>query len=215
MREIVIVGAGDHAAVVAETARLAGWNVLGHLAPQGGDTAFLGQYLGSDATILDNPMAFPTAQFALGVGFVDRNSQLMFSRIAHKLLDAGRPLAKIIHPSATVSPSAKIADGVFLAANTVVGTRANIETATILNTGSIIDHDCIVASCVHVGVAARLCGRVRVGTGSLVGAGSVIRQAIEVGNNAIIGAGSVVVKPVSDNSTVFGAPASLQTEHLV
>lgn len=208
MPDLILLGAGDHAAVVAETARLSGWNVLGHLAPQSGDTAFVGRYLGLDATIMDNPMAFPKAQLALGFGFVDRPSQLRFARSAHMLLNSGRPLAKIIHPSALISPSAKIADGVFIAANTVVGTRAKIESATIVNTGTIIEHDCIVSPCVHLGVASRLCGRVRVGTGSLIGAGSVIRQAIEIGNNAIIGAGSVVVKPVPDDATVFGVPAS-------
>lgn len=212
MRDLIILGSGDHAAVVAETARLAHWNVLGHVAPQGGDPSFLGAYLGPDAIIVDDPTAWPDVHLALGVGFVDRSSQLFFSRIAQMLIRTKRPLAKIVHPSAVIAPSATIADGVFVAANVVIGTRSHIEAASLVNTGSIIDHDCFVSSGVHLGVAARLCGRVRVGAGSLLGACCVIRQGIEIGENAIVGAGSVVIKAVPDNSTVFGVAASRRGE---
>lgn len=208
MRDVIIVGAGDHAAVVAETARLAGWNVLGHLAPQAGDPALLGPHLGPDAAVLDHPTAWPDMHFAVGLGFVDRPSQSMFARITEALLRSGRSLATIVHPSAVIAPSATIKDGVFIAANATVGTRALIETVTLVNTGSIIDHDCRLGSGVHLGVAARLCGRVQVGAGSLVGAGCVIRQGIEIGKNAIIGMGSVVVAGVPDGATVFGVAAS-------
>ncbi|MEI9806567.1 MAG: DapH/DapD/GlmU-related protein [Bacteroidota bacterium] len=52
-----------------------------------------------------------------------------------------------------------------------------------------------------------LCGNVKVGRSTFIGANSVIRQGIVIGDNVIIGAGTVVVKDIPDNSTVIGNPA--------
>jgi acetyltransferase-like isoleucine patch superfamily enzyme len=52
-----------------------------------------------------------------------------------------------------------------------------------------------------------LCGNVKVGNTSFVGANAVIRQGVTIGNNVMIGAGAVVLKDVPDNTTVMGVPA--------
>ena len=208
MKNVIVMGAGDHAVVVAETAKLAGWTVFGHLAPQSGDQTYLGPYLGLDAPVMNDPSVFRKVHFTLGVGFVDTASRAVFDRISTTLLKSQRPLATIVHPSAVISPSATIHDGAFVAANVVIGTRTTVAATALINTGSIIDHDCVISRGVHIGVAARLCGRVHVGKGSLVGAGAVVRQNIQIGEYAVVGAGSVVVKSVRDKATVFGVAAS-------
>jgi acetyltransferase EpsM len=50
---------------------------------------------------------------------------------------------------------------------------------------------------------------VRIGAGSHVGAGAVVRQSIDVGESAVIGAGAVVVKDVPAYAVVAGVPARI------
>jgi acetyltransferase EpsM len=77
----------------------------------------------------------------------------------------------------------------------------------ILNTGSSVDHDCVIEDFAHVAPNAVICGGVHVGKGTLVGAGATIIPSIRIGKNCVIGAGAVVVNDVEDNSTVVGNPA--------
>jgi acetyltransferase-like isoleucine patch superfamily enzyme len=48
---------------------------------------------------------------------------------------------------------------------------------------------------------------VKIGKGSYIGAGEIIRDGITIGEDSVIGAGAVVVKDVAKNLTVVGNPA--------
>lgn len=112
-----------------------------------------------------------------------------------------------IHPSAVISASVKMGDGIMIAANATINPLAELGRGVICNTSTSIDHECIIGDFVHIAPGAVLCGNVKVGKSSFIGANSVIRQGITIGNNVIIGAGTVVVKDIPDNTTVVGNPA--------
>ena len=76
----------------------------------------------------------------------------------------------------------------------------------IINTSSSIDHDCQIDSFVHIAPNSTLCGGVKVGAGSMIGAGSVILPNIRIGKNSIIGAGSVVTKDIGNGCKGWGNP---------
>jgi UDP-N-acetylbacillosamine N-acetyltransferase len=48
---------------------------------------------------------------------------------------------------------------------------------------------------------------VKIGRGTWVGIGSVIRDHIEIGTDVLVGAGSVVVSHLPDQVVAFGVPA--------
>lgn len=118
----------------------------------------------------------------------------------------GSPI-NAIHPSAVISASVKMGDGIMIAANATLNPLVEIGRGVICNTSSSIDHECIIGDFTHIAPGAVLCGNVKVGRSTFIGANSVIRQGITIGNNVTIGAGTVVVKDIPDNSTVIGNPA--------
>lgn len=118
----------------------------------------------------------------------------------------GNPI-NAIHPSAVISASVRMGDGVMIAANATLNPLVEIGRGVICNTSTSIDHECIIGDFTHVAPGAVLCGNVTIGRSSFIGANSVIRQGVTIGNNVIIGAGTVVVKDIPDNTTVVGNPA--------
>ena len=111
---------------------------------------------------------------------------------------------KAIHPSAIVSPNAFIDIGTVVMPGAIVNSGTSIGRHCILNTGVSIDHECIIEDYVHISPHATLCGNVKVGVGSWIGAGAVVIQGVEIGKWSQIGAGSVVTKNIPDNVLAYG-----------
>jgi sugar O-acyltransferase (sialic acid O-acetyltransferase NeuD family) len=110
------------------------------------------------------------------------------------------------HPASSVSKYSKIDDGVFVGMGALVNAGSSIGVMSILNSGSIIEHECVVGRFSHIAPGAVLCAEVHVGEGSHVGAGSIIRQGLSVGSGSIIGAGSVVTRDIPENVVAYGNP---------
>ncbi len=141
-------------------------------------------------------------QFILGIG----NNRIRES-IGLKLSTKGETLLSIIHPDSSLSKNIQIGSGVFVSRNVSVNSFAIIGDYTILNTGSIVEHECKLGSAVHIAPGAVLAGNVEVGDRSFIGANSVVKQGVKIGKDVIVGAGTVVINDVSDGKKVVGNPA--------
>lgn len=195
---LVVYGAGGHGRVVAEAAASAGWQVLGFL-----DDGLKETPSGSQWPLLpvDDPRLVDAAHIvALGDNTARR-------RITAELRHAGRRLVAVIHPSASVSGSAKIGQGVFIGPAAVVHTAASIGDGVIINSGAIVEHDCSIEDFVHIAPGAVLGGGAAAGEGSLIGINASVLPRLRVGCWCVVGAGAVVVRNVMDNSNVAGVPA--------
>lgn len=117
-----------------------------------------------------------------------------------------------IHPSAIISPTAKIGEGTVIMAGAVVNADAVIGKHCIINTGATVDHDCVIEDYCHVAPGVNISGASHIGEGSWIGVGSCVIQCINIGKNCMIGAGSVVVKDIADNVTAYGCPAKVKNE---
>lgn len=115
-----------------------------------------------------------------------------------------------IHPSATVSPSAKIGEGTVVMAGAVINADAAIGNHCIINTGATVDHDSVIEDFCHIAPGTHISGVTHVGECTWVGVGSSVIQCLNIGRNCMIGAGSVVVSDIPDNVTAFGCPAKIK-----
>ena len=79
----------------------------------------------------------------------------------------------------------------------------------MINTGSIIEHDCIIGDNTFISPGVILGGNVTIKKNSFIGMGSKIIEGKIIGNNVTIGAGAVVIDDIPDNCTAVGVPAKV------
>jgi sugar O-acyltransferase (sialic acid O-acetyltransferase NeuD family) len=119
----------------------------------------------------------------------------------------GGEFINLIHPTAIISPSAKIGKGVAVKAYSSIASDVTIGDFVYLQSAVIIGHDVIIESYCHVNSFAFFAGYVHVETLCTINAGAKLIQNVHVGSGATVGVGSVVLKKVKPNTTVFGIPA--------
>ena len=113
-------------------------------------------------------------------------------KVFEQLAQAGFSCPTLIHPRATVEPSARLADGVQVFPHAYVGSEAQIGFGVIVNTGAIVSHDCQLADYTNLSPGAILAGEVHIGSGVLVGMGVTINLQVQVGDRARIGNSATV-----------------------
>jgi len=116
-------------------------------------------------------------------------------------------------PTALICESASFGEGVQIIPASVIHNNVIIGNQCIINTRSLIEHDCVLNDGVEVGPGAVLCGRVIVGENAWVGANATINPRIKIGKNSIVGSGAVVVEDTPDNVILAGVPARVIGEN--
>lgn len=128
-------------------------------------------------------------------------------KLAQKVAAAGLKLTSAIAPSAVISPSATIEEGVIVAPLCSVQARALIRRNAAVNTMAIVGHDVQVAEEAVISSMVNLGGGVKVGQRAYVGMGALIREKLNVGADSIVSMGSVVHRDVPDEIIAMGDPA--------
>lgn len=123
------------------------------------------------------------------------------------LIAQGGTLASAIHPSAIVSRSAQLGAGVCVCARAVIGPDSRLADHVLVNTGSLIDHDCILEEGAWIAPGVTTGGGVRIGRQACVSTGAVLVAGVTIGEGAVVGAGAVVMRDVSPGFFVIGVPA--------
>jgi len=159
-------------------------------------------YLGTDKEALSNPSRFFHTPLV-----VVPDDPIIRQRIVRKYQSAGYHFASIISPDADISPTCKCLEGVVIQSGVVVTAKAKVGAFSKLNIGAKIFHDCQLEDFVTLAPGATLLGRVKVHSGSYIGASCTILPKIVIGQNCKVGAGAVVTHNVSDQCVVAGVPA--------
>ncbi len=207
--DLFLLGGGGHARMLLDVVALTQptWTVA-ILDRQEAlwNTAVLGApVLGGDDLLDEIREQVPGVRFAVGLGGTRDNEPRR--RLFELGLKCGLTPLNLIHPSPVVSRYADVATGAQFLPLTVINAGARIGRNVIVNSGAIVEHDCVVMDHVHIATGARLASTVIVGEGAHVGAGATVRQRISIGARAVIGAGAVVIRDVPPGLTVVGVPA--------
>jgi sugar O-acyltransferase (sialic acid O-acetyltransferase NeuD family) len=208
---IVIIGAGGHAAVVADALLAAGEQVLGFTdsAIARYEHALCGVRVLGDDHVLD---AYTPNTLALANGIGGVGSVAVRLTVQQRLQASGWRFVNVRHPAAIVSPFARISGGAQLLAASVVQAGAEVGEGCIVNTAAVVEHDVTLGAWVHIAPRALVCGDVAIGARSHIGAGAIVRQGIRLGEQTVVGAGAVVVRDFAGGGLLVGVPARV-VEH--
>jgi len=134
--------------------------------------------------------------------------------ISSVMRNAGISTPVLSHETAVVAASSHVQQGTQLLAGCIVASHAQIGEDCIINHKANVDHECVLDAGVHIAPGATLCGCVRVGENTMVGAGAIILPRITIGKNCIIGAGAVVTKSIPDEAVAVGVPARTSLDQI-
>jgi len=113
----------------------------------------------------------------------------------------------VIHPTASVSPTAVLGVGTVVMQNAVICSNARVGSHIVVLPCAVISHDDVVGdyTCIATGVC--ISGGVHVGKSCYLGCNSAIIENVHLGDYCLVGMGSVVTRDVEENSVVVGNPA--------
>lgn len=158
---LVILGAGGYANTVRDVAEQLNYEIVAML----------------DDKLSKQPLASFIDYIAPDTSFIPAfgNNEFRLSW-CDRIIQADGQLAILIHPSAYVSPKARIGEGVTVLPHAIVNTGTIVNRGCIINIGAIIDHDCVIEDGVHICLGAIVKADNRIPKCMKVEAGNVIKN---------------------------------------
>lgn len=200
---LLVYGAGGHAKSVMEIVRQSGEYAIAGVVDD--NPALTGQevlgipVLGTRA-LLPALAAQGVTLAANGVGgILDINLRV---RLFELLEAAGFSFPALVHPRATLEPSARVGEGVQVFANAYVGAEAELQPRCMVNTNAVVSHDCVIGEYSHIAPGALLAGHVHVGERTLVGMGVTTAVGVRIGSRVRVGNGAILLADVPDGIVV-------------
>lgn len=141
MKALLIIGAGEHGAVVREVAEACGYD----------DIIFVDDRDLKAAGTTDDLEKLRTA-YPCGIVAIGNNT--VREKLQSRLLELGYEVPVLIHPTAYVSPSAQLAAGTVVEPKAVINTNAVIGEGAIISIGALVDHDTRIGKYAHVNTGA-------------------------------------------------------------
>ena len=129
-------------------------------------------------------------------------------KVAHKIKNLC-DFETLIHYSAFVSRFSEVGKGTVVMPQVCVNAEVKIGQHCIINTASVIEHDCVIEDYVHISPSVTLAGNIIIKKRAQIGIGTRIIQGVTVGEDAIIGAGAIIIEDVPAGATVVGNPGKI------
>lgn len=151
--KILLYGMGGHALVLMDACKELGIEIAGFF----DDQAVTLQREGKDlpnALGPYRPDCWPELPLLMAIGNNQVREQIGL-RVTHAVFT-------LIHPTALVSPTAKIEAGAVLLHGSIVQSNAHIGRLVIVNAGAVIDHEAVLGDYCHVRSLAYIGGGARV-----------------------------------------------------
>ena len=128
-------------------------------------------------------------------------------RMVHRAERLGVPFAAAIHPRALLTHRVSVADGVVIGAGCILTNNIRVGRHVHLNLDCTVGHDVVFEDFATTAPGVHVSGGVIFEEGSYAGTGVNIIEQKRIGTWSIIGAGSTVIHDVPPNTTAVGQPA--------
>ena len=194
---MLLYGASGHAQVVRDSVQTSGGEVKAIFDDNQDlikldDTPVIGYY---------KPDYEPNQLIIISIG-----DNLIRKKIVEKV---SHHFGKAIHNAAVISDHSIVKEGTVMMAGSVVNAGSVVGKHCILNTNSVVEHDCELGDFVHISSNVTLCANVMVGEGTHIGAGCTVIPNKVIGKWCVIGAGAVIIQDIPDYSMVVGVPGKI------
>ena len=170
--------------------RLASWHGLG-VAPQ--------------VLLLADFQPWPGALYLLGPTTPARAGLASRLQAAH-----GLRFHTLVHPTAHVSPLARLGEGVFVGANSVIGPGVTLGAHVFVNRGVTVGHDTRIGAFSRLQPGSHLGSLSQIGCGVTVGIGATLVERLIVGDGVVIGAGALLACDAPAGAQVAASPAKVR-----
>lgn len=123
-----------------------------------------------------------------------------------RIRELGFTPANAVHPTAFLSPSCRLGEGLFIKAGAIIETCTTIGDACVIDNGVVIPHHNTVGEGCHLAPGVSLGSSVDIGACTVVGIGASISSGCKIGRGSIVTPGSSVVTNFEDFSVIEGVP---------
>lgn len=128
-------------------------------------------------------------------------------RLAGRVSDSVFP--PLTDPTACVASDVRIGAGVVVLAQADGGPGSKLADGVLLNTTATLDHDARMQPFASLAPAVICGGCVSIGARSFIGLGSHLIQELRIGSDTVVGAGSLVLDPLPPGVLAYGHPAQV------
>lgn len=204
IKEIFIVGAGTYGEVMFELCDVLGYKVKAFYDEDGkkiGKSIMGVQVIGKFSDLSSQDIK--SKQFVVAIG----NNEVRYN-IMRKINEYKGITPTLIHPTAIISPSADIGNGVYIQANAYLWTKVRVKDFCIISPSVVIAHHstigkaCLISTHSKVGASIEIKDKVFIGMGA-----TIVTGVSKIGGNTIIGAGAVVLDNIEEDCVYAGVPA--------
>ncbi len=204
MKDIIIIGAGGHAAEIDEYIKYSQkktaknkLNIIGFLDD---DPKSYKKYKLSapfQGGIKEHQIQ-PNTFYIIGIANLEYRE-----KIVTRFKNEGAHFITFIHCNSYISESSTIGNGVVIGPNVNIGPNVKIGDFNLLNARSSMGHDTIIGAYNFISPNVCFSGFTTVGDSNLFGINSATIPGIKIGNCNKIAAGMILHKNVGDDSVVF------------
>jgi sugar O-acyltransferase (sialic acid O-acetyltransferase NeuD family) len=190
--KVIMIGGGSHALVVFHILQLKEFKILGYVAPEKTSLSLHVKYLGDDQN-LEKLNKHEKAHHVVAFSHYNLSSKKRFQDFIEENEKNFKLVPSLFHPTVYQGKNIHVAHGSVVCAGSIINHNTRIGSHCLINSGVIIEHDCVIGKGCHIAPGAVICGGSVIEDYSLIGAGCVVVNNTTIKSGSVVKAGQTVV----------------------